>query len=68
MKNYLFLGALVLALALIAYLYIQLTATQRELQLAEKRFTDCEQVTFQLQMQSSAVRRSQQGGRRDTLQ
>ena len=67
MKNYLFLGALVLALALIAYLYIQLSATQRELQLAEKRFTDCEQVTFQLQMQSSAARRSQQSAVRDSL-
>ena len=68
MKNYLFLGALVLALALIAYLYIQLNATQQELQLAEKRFTDCEQVTFQLQMQSSAARHSQQGAAQDSLQ
>ena len=67
MKNYFFLGALVLALALIAYLYIQLNATQRELQLAEKRFTDCEQVTFQLQMQNSAARRGRREVTRDSL-
>jgi hypothetical protein len=51
MKNLLFIFALVLSLGLIAYLYQQLSATEKALKLAEKRFTDCEQVTFQLQMQ-----------------
>ncbi len=51
MKNLLFLGALVLALGLIGYLYQQLNATEKKLQLAEKRFADCEKVTFQLQNQ-----------------
>ena len=51
MKNLLFLFALVLSLGLIGYLYYQLNATEEALRLAEKRFTDCEQVTFQLQMQ-----------------
>ena len=51
MKNLLFIFALVLSLGLIGYLYYRLDATEQALALAEKRFTDCEQVTFQLQMQ-----------------
>ena len=51
MKNVLFLFALVLSLGLIAYLYQQLSATEKALKQADQRFTDCEQVTFQLQMQ-----------------
>ncbi len=49
MKNVLYLAALVLALGLIGYLYQQLSATEAALQTAEKRFQDCQQVTFQLQ-------------------
>jgi hypothetical protein len=49
MKNILFIGALVLALGVIGLLYQQLTVTQELLKAAEQRFTDCQQVTFQLQ-------------------
>lgn len=52
-KNILFIGALVLALSLIGYLYQQLTQTQAALRAAEQRFEACEQVTFQLQNQLS---------------
>ena len=51
MKNFLFLIALVLALGLIGYLYQQLSTTETALKAAEQRFTDCQQVTFQLQNQ-----------------
>ncbi|WP_046242690.1 hypothetical protein [Hymenobacter terrenus] len=62
MKNLIFLGALVLALGLIGYLYQQLAATEKALQLAEKRFTDCEKVTFQLQNQLAPLQKKQPGG------
>jgi len=51
MKNIIYLGALVLALGLIGYLYQQLAATEKALKMAEQRFADCEKVTFQLQHQ-----------------
>ena len=51
MKNFFVIGALLLALGLIGYLYQQLSATEKALQLAQQRFTDCEKVTFQLQNQ-----------------
>lgn len=51
MKNLLFIFALLLSLGLIVYLYLRLDAVEKELALSQKRFTDCEQVTFQLQMQ-----------------
>ncbi len=57
MKNILFIGALVLALGLIGYLFQQLTATERALELAEKRFADCEKVTFQLQHQLAPLQK-----------
>ena len=62
MKNIVFLGALVLALSLIGYLYQQLTATEKALNLAQKRFTDCEKVTFQLQNQLAPLQKKQAGG------
>jgi len=52
MRNILFLFALVISLGLIVFLYYRLSQTEEALRLAEKRFTDCEQVTFQLQMQN----------------
>ena len=51
MKNIFILGALLLSLGLIVYLYQQLAATEKALQFAEQRFKDCEKVTFQLQNQ-----------------
>ena len=51
-----------LALGLIGYLYQQLSATEKALQLAEKRFTDCEKVTFQLQNQLAPLQKKQPGG------
>ncbi len=62
MKNIIFLGALVLALGLIGYLYQQLSASEKALQLAEKRFADCEKVTFQLQNQLAPLQKKQQSG------
>ena len=62
MKNIVFLGALVLALGLIGYLYQQLSATEKALQLSEKRFKDCEKVTFQLQNQLAPLQKKQAGG------
>ncbi|RTQ52482.1 hypothetical protein EJV47_05580 [Hymenobacter gummosus] len=49
MKNLLTLGALVISLALIVYLYLRLSSAERELTLTKRRLDDCEQVTFQLQ-------------------
>ncbi|MBC6990197.1 MULTISPECIES: hypothetical protein [Hymenobacter] len=51
MKNIISLIALVISLGLILYLYQRLSATEEALKLAEKRFADCEQVSFQLQNQ-----------------
>ena len=62
MKNIIFLAALVLSLGLIGYLYQQLTATEKALELAQKRFTDCEKVTFQLQNQLAPLQKKLPGG------
>lgn len=62
MKNLVFLGALVLSLGLIGYLYQQLAATEKALRLAEKRFADCEKVTFQLQSQLAPLQQKSAGG------
>jgi hypothetical protein len=62
MKNILTIGALVLALGLIGYLYQQLTATQEALKQSEQRFTDCQKVTFQLQNQLAPLQKKQPGG------
>ena len=61
MKNIFVLGALILALALIGYLYQQLSATQKALQTSEQRFSDCEKVTFQLQNQLALLQKKQAG-------
>ncbi|OGX87670.1 hypothetical protein BEN47_00435 [Hymenobacter lapidarius] len=57
MKNVFVIGALVLALGLIGYLYQQLSATQKALQTSEQRFSDCEKVTFQLQNQLALLQK-----------
>jgi len=62
MKNLIVLGALVLALGLIGYLYQQLDAAEKKLTLAEKRFADCEKVSFQLQNQLATLQKKQAGG------
>jgi len=62
MKNIIFLAALVLSLGLIGYLYQQLTATEKALELAQKRFADCEKVTFQLQNQLAPLQKKLPGG------
>ena len=62
MKNIIFLATLVLSLGLIGYLYQQLTATEKALELAQKRFTDCEKVTFQLQNQLAPLQKKLPGG------
>lgn len=51
MRNILTIGALVLALGLIAFLYQQLSAAEAALKVADQRFADCQVVTFQLQNQ-----------------
>ena len=62
MKNLVFLGALVLALGLIGYLYQQLNAAEKALQLSQRRFTDCEKVSFQLQNQLVLLQKKQAAG------
>jgi hypothetical protein len=62
MKNLLTIGALLLALGLIGYLYQQLSATERALQQAEQHFADCQKVTFQLQNQLAPLQKKQPGG------
>ena len=51
------LVALLVALGLILFLYQRLRNTETALQRAEQRFTDCEQVTFQLQNKLSQLQR-----------
>ncbi|RYU79045.1 hypothetical protein [Hymenobacter persicinus] len=53
MKNALTIAALVLSLGLILYLYQQITRLEEALKVSEKRFADCEQVSFQLQMKAN---------------
>ena len=62
MKNFATLGALVISLALIIYLYVRLSTTERQLADAQRRMVDCEQVTFQLQNQLSQQARMQARG------
>jgi type II secretory pathway component PulJ len=62
MKNLIFIGALVLALGLIGFLYQQLTNTEKALQQSEQRFADCQKVTFQLQNQLAPLQKKQPGG------
>ena len=60
MKNLLYLGALILALGLIAFLYFRLSAAETRARVAEQHFADCQQVTFQLQNKLTQERRAQQ--------
>jgi CHASE3 domain sensor protein len=57
MKNILFIVTLAVALGLIAFLFQRLNATEIALKEAQQHFTDCEQVTFQLQNQLSEKQR-----------
>ncbi|SHK80388.1 hypothetical protein [Hymenobacter psychrotolerans] len=49
MKNVITLGALVISLALIVFLYLRLSDAEQKLAAAEQNAKDCMQVTFQLQ-------------------
>ena len=62
MKNIIYLGALVLALGLIGFLYQQLNAAEKALKVSEQRFADCQKVTFQLQNQLAPLQKKQPGG------
>ena len=62
MKNIIYLGALVLALGLIGFLYQQLNVAEKALKVSEQRFADCEKVTFQLQNQLAPLQKKQPGG------
>ncbi|GAA4006712.1 hypothetical protein GCM10022408_18170 [Hymenobacter fastidiosus] len=55
MKNALSLVALLISLGLILYLYQQVTRLEEALKVSQQRFTDCEQVTFQLQMKANGT-------------
>jgi hypothetical protein len=57
MNKVLTIAALVLSLGLIGYLYQKLSKTEEALKRSEQRFTDCEQVNFQLQNQLTAATR-----------
>jgi len=57
MKNTLFIAALVISLGLIGFLYQRLSTTEAALKEAQQHFSDCQQVTFQLQNQLSADER-----------
>ncbi|WP_426062157.1 hypothetical protein [Hymenobacter sp. B1770] len=56
-----FIATLVIAMALIGFLYQQLSSTQDALKTSQQRFTDCQQVTFQLQNQLAQVQREARG-------
>ncbi|GAA4022344.1 hypothetical protein GCM10022409_02590 [Hymenobacter glaciei] len=62
MRNIIYLGALVLALGLIGFLYQQLDAAEKALKVSEQRFADCQKVTFQLQNQLAPLQKKQPGG------
>lgn len=50
--------ALLLALGLILFLYQRLRTTESALEVANRRFSDCEQVNFQLQNQLTQATRA----------
>ncbi|HEX8659114.1 MAG TPA: hypothetical protein VF690_16360 [Hymenobacter sp.] len=56
-----FITALVIALALIGFLYQRLSTAQEALTATEQRFAACEQVTFQLQNQLAQAQREARG-------
>lgn len=51
------LAALIIALGLILFLYQRLQAAESSLEIANRRFADCEQVNFQLQNQLTQATR-----------
>ena len=53
MKNIFFLLVLAISAGLNIFLYQRFTAADKARQVAEQHFTDCQQVTFQLQNQLS---------------
>lgn len=53
MKNFLLIGSMAIAIGLIIFLYQRLLTTEAALRVAEQHFTDCQQVTFQLQNELS---------------
>jgi hypothetical protein len=53
MKNFLLIGTMAIAIGLIIFLYQRLLTTEAALRVAEQHFTDCQQVTFQLQNELS---------------
>lgn len=57
MNKILPLIALLIALGLIIFLYLRLTKTEEALKRANQRFSDCEQVNFQLQNQLTQATR-----------
>ena len=65
MKNVITLGALVISLALIVFLYVRLSDTEQKLAAAEQNAKDCMQVTFQLQ---NKLTQATQGKAPDSLQ
>ena len=58
MKNILFLLVLAISAGLNIYLYQRFTSADKARQIAQQHFTDCEQVTFQLQNQLSQDERA----------
>lgn len=59
MKNIAIIFALVISLLLIGFLYYQNSQLEDGLKLAERRFADCEQVNFQLQMKANGRAKSE---------
>ena len=57
MKNFASLGALLVALGLIIFLYLRINKLEEALKQSEQRFSDCELVNFQLQNQLVAATR-----------
>lgn len=53
MKNFLLIGTMAIVIGLIIFLYQRLLTTEAALRVAEQHFTDCQQVTFQLQNELS---------------
>ncbi|AHJ97475.1 hypothetical protein [Hymenobacter swuensis] len=51
------LAALIIALGLILFLYQRLRTAEASLEIANRRFADCEQVNFQLQNQLTQATR-----------
>ncbi|UOQ67793.1 hypothetical protein [Hymenobacter volaticus] len=57
MNKVLPLGALLISLGLIIFLYLRINKLEEALKQSEQRFSDCETVNFQLQNQLVAATR-----------